>query len=140
MKAVLGLGNALKQDDNIGNIIATELQGRIEDVRFFVAGTAPESFLHQIKTLNPSILFILDAAEFDGELGDIRLLSLEEISERKASTHNIPMSFFEKFLPGELKVIGIKVKSTAFGMGLSSEIKDQVPALKNKVLEIITQD
>lgn len=136
MKIILGMGNALKQDDNIGNVIATELQ-TLKGVKVFVAGTAPESFLYQIEKLNPEMLFVVDAAEFDGKVGDVRLLSLEEISEKTASTHNIPMSFLEKSLPCEMKVIGVKVKSTAFGMGLSPELRDLMPSIVQKVRKLI---
>lgn len=130
------MGNALKQDDNIGNVIATELQN-LKGVKVLVAGTAPESFLYRIEKLKPEILFVVDAAEFNGSVGDVKLLSLEEISEKTASTHNIPMSFFEEKMPCELKVIGIKVKSTAFGMGLSPELRDLMPAIVQKVRSLV---
>ncbi len=136
MKAVLGMGNALKQDDNIGNMIATQLQNRIHGAKIFVAGTAPESFLYQIQKLNPSVLYIIDAADFEGEVGEVRLLSLEDVTERKASTHNVPVSFFEKYA-GETKVIGIKVQSTAFGMGLTSEMKGKFQIILKKVAELV---
>ena len=97
-KVLIGLGNPLKQDDNIGNIIVGKLSEKIKSKNFVFIKSylTPENYLLPLKKISPDIIYFVDAVEFKGEVGDVRLFSLEEmISLGKVATHNIPITIYK---------------------------------------------
>lgn len=147
MIVVMGMGNLLKSDDNIGNIVVSVLKNRsradkrLKEVLLIEAGTAPESFIHPIRKAGASILYIIDAAEFAGKVGDINVLPLDRIEETGIrTTHNIPIGLLNDMLSNtEIRVIAIKVASIEPGDDLTKDIKDNLDDLVDKVHDIISQ-
>ena len=127
MKAIMSIGNPLKSDDNIGNIILDKLD--IENVIKVKGGITPENFISKLKGCDEII--ILDALDFGGKIGEVRILNPSEIKDVLLSTHSIPINLLERFLPdSKIKIIGIQPRNIEFGDKLSEE-------LENKIYEII---
>lgn len=137
-KVIISLGNPLKTDDDIGNIVLDKLKQQVgnADYTFIKAGNSPENFLLKIKKQNPDFVFFIDAAHFDGRVGEVSLFELSDIAEHQFSTHNIPISFFDGHFKN-IKLIGIKVENTDFGEGLSREMGEKVEDILVKVRSII---
>lgn len=138
--AIIGIGNPLKKDDNIGNLIVAKLSEEVEDKNFvFIkAYLTPENYLLQFKKLKPKTIFFVDAVEFKGRVGEVKIFNLNEIVLNEVTTHNIPISVYKNCFPGtEIKLIGIKVKETDFGEELSKEVKDKVSSILERVKKII---
>jgi len=134
MKAVMSIGNPIKSDDNIGNIILEKLD--IESITKVRGGITPENFIDKLKDCNEII--ILDALEFKGEVGEVRFFELNDIKSDLISTHNIPINLFQKFLPNsKIKIIGIKPKNIDFGTELSKELQEKIEDISQKVKKII---
>jgi len=134
MKAVMSIGNPLKSDDNIGNIILEKLD--IKNIIKLRGGITPENFIDKLKDCNEII--ILDALEFEGEIGEVRFFELNDIKSDLASTHNIPINLFQKFLPNsKIRIIGIKPKKIDIGTELSKELQEKIGEISEKVKEII---
>lgn len=137
-KVVISLGNPLKSDDNIGNIVLEKLKTLNENTELIKAEITPENFLEKLKKINPDIIFFLDAVIFDGEVGNVKTFTIDKISEVIPSTHNLPVSLFRKFLPKtNIILIGIKPKKIDYGEKLSPELENKIDEIVEKVKEII---
>lgn len=129
MKVVLSIGNPIKSDDNIGNIVLEKI-----DVDGFKikAETSPENFLERMKGCNKII--IIDALQFEGSVGEVKVFNLEDVEDRMMSTHSIPVALLKKFFPQtEIIVIGIKPNVIDFGDDLSKELKNKMEDICKEV-------
>lgn len=138
--AIIGIGNPLKKDDNIGNLIVDRLSKEIKDNNsiFVKAYLTPENYMQSLKKSKPKKIYFVDAVEFKGSTGEVKLFDLSEIILNNLTTHNIPITFYKDHFPkAEIKLIGIKVKETGFGEELSKDIKDKFDAVFEKVKKII---
>jgi hydrogenase 3 maturation protease len=129
---ILGIGNALKQDDGAGPALIKKLQGRSRTgLELIDGGTAPENFSGKIKEFKPGTLILADAVDLKAEPGAFRIIEAERFGLDSFSTHNIPfpvfISYLKEALP-ELKVyvLGIQPKRVALGEGLSLEVSQAI--------------
>lgn len=139
-KLIISLGNPLKRDDNIGNLVLDQLKKDIKnkDTHFIKGQTNPENFIGQIKKINPSEILFIDAILFDGKAGDVRLFKLDDASNVIASTHSLPLDIFKEFFPDcKISLIGIKPKNIEYGEKLSPELGNKIDEIVKKVKEII---
>jgi len=118
------MGNPLKRDDNIGNIIAKKLGGIIAEV-------SPENY-----TSKDEDFVIIDAIDFGGEVGEVRLFRSSDVVAQLATTHNIPITIFTD-LGKRLRIVGIQPKDISLGKGLSSELYKKIPEIVEKVKKLI---
>ncbi len=132
MKVLLSIGNPLKGDDNIGNVVLDKISLKIKKIK---ALTTPENFVSDLKKFDKII--IIDALDFKGKVGEVRLFNLQELNDVSFSTHSFPMFLLKKLLPkSEIKVIGIQPKNIEFG-DMSKELKEKINEITKKVEKII---
>lgn len=121
---IVGVGSNYRKDDGVGNYIAESLKDLVISIP---AEENPELYIDMIKALKPENVLIFDAADFDGEIGDIREIREEEIDNLTISTHTLPLSLFSHMLRMEtninVKIIGIKPGVLTYGKGLSENVK-----------------
>lgn len=129
MEAVLALGNELKSDDAVGKYVVDKLKKKTDKLLVY-GGIAPENCLFRFKGKSVSRLYIVDAADFNSDPGDIKILeggqSLQKA--RIAFTHSTNLKFLIKVLQEmigvqEVFIILIQVKRLGFGRRLSAEVK-----------------
>jgi len=136
MKAVMSIGNPIKSDDNIGNIILDKLD--IKNILKIRAEVTPENFISKLKNYNEVI--ILDALEFGGNVGDVRVFELDKIKDVSLSTHSISVDILKRFLPNSrIRVIGIQPKSVDLGEGLTDELGNKIEEIVEKVSLFLKQ-
>lgn len=136
MRAVISIGNPIKSDDNVGNIILEKLD--LENIIKIKGETTAENFIEKLKGCNEII--ILDALEFGGKVGEVKIFELNKIKNSLISTHNIPISLFQRFLPdSKIKIIGIQPKTVDFGEKLSKELKSKIEEIVEKVTLFLKQ-
>lgn len=122
---IMGVGNPLRGDDIVGLKIAKKLEKYSSKyLKVIISETVPENFIGQIRKFKPSHLIIIDAVDFKGEPGDIRLILPEELSKIGIiSTHTLPLSLLSKFLYESMNIktiiFGIQPKSIDFGSNIS---------------------
>jgi hydrogenase maturation protease len=134
MKAVISLGNPLKSDDNIANIIIDKLD--LKNVKKIKAQMNPENFLKEIKECK-KIVFI-DAIEFGGRIGDVKVFNLEDVKDVPLTTHTISICLIREMIPNsEIKIIGIQPKKVEFGTKLSKELEREIDRIVEKIKNII---
>ena len=121
MKAlIVGVGNPLKKDDNIGNLVARELSKKYETV---IAETTPEAFINKMKEYD--VVVFIDAIDFNSEPGKVKAFSLEQVIDKSLSTHSVPLQLIKSLLgEKEVIVVGIQPKEVGYGEELSKELKD----------------
>jgi hydrogenase 3 maturation protease len=139
-KAIISIGNPLKSDDNIGNLIVDKIKKfyKDKDYYFFKGGMNPENFIEPLKKINPNVIFFIDVAIFDGEIGDVKLFRLDDVVDFNISSHYFPITIFKKYFPKALLVlIGIKPKVLNFGENLSPELKSKLKTIIEKVQRAI---
>lgn len=126
---IVGMGNRLKKDDAVGSILAERLSEKISSERMMIidASISLENFIGKISKFKPSLLLIIDAADFKGAPGEIMLVTLDGIAGIGIpTTHNIPLTLLPKIIEirrESVFIIGVQPKTTDFGEGLSEEVE-----------------
>jgi len=139
-KVIISVGNPLKSDDNIGNLIVDKIKKyyKNKDYYFFKGGMNPENFIEPLKKINPDVIFFIDVAIFDGEVGDVKLFRLDDIIDINISSHYFPITIFKKYFPKAILIlVGIKPKIINFGENLSPELKAKLREIIQKVQRTI---
>ncbi|MEM2094284.1 MAG: hydrogenase maturation protease [Candidatus Bathyarchaeia archaeon] len=142
---IVGVGNPLRKDDNVGVEIVRGLVGRTpEPVLLIESETVPEEFIGQIVDFKPTHILIIDAAILGLTPGSARFVERVETSRIAVSTHTLPIQIFCEYLA---KVTAAKVawlliqpKDTGFGEGLTRELDSERERIVNylaKVLETV---
>lgn len=137
---ILGMGNSLKGDDGVGPFVCDELSKKALKADIINAGTVPENYIQLIIKKEPDVLLVIDAIEFDGKAGEIRLLQPEQLNKYAFSTHTLsPHLFIEMIQQSkkvEVNVIGIQPKQTKLAEGISKELKQSAEELVSELSEI----
>lgn len=137
-KVVISIGNPLKSDDNVGNLVLDELKKSMKNVTFIRGSTNPENFIEPLKKINPDIIFFVDVASFEGKVGDVKAFQLKDILNINISTHNFPITVFRDFFPNsKIIFIGIKPKTLDVGEYLSPDLKKRFNNIVEEVKAII---
>jgi hydrogenase maturation protease len=138
-KVVIGIGSPLKRDDNVGNLIIDELKENLsQDILLIRGETNPENYIDKLRSFEPEIIYFIDAVEFDGKTGEVRVFDIEDVLNQSLSTHGISVKIFKKFFPdSRIKIIGIKTKEIIYGEGLSEELKQKLDDITKKIEKII---
>ncbi len=97
---VLGVGSALRGDAAFGietsRLLASEGLSGIEVLE---GGSAPENLAERAARNSPRTVVFLDAAEFDGEPGELRLVDPAELGwNSSASTHAPSLELLATYL------------------------------------------
>jgi len=122
---ILGIGNSMKGDDGAGPALASMVKNGIN------AGVAPENYTGEIKRMKPDTLVMVDAIDFGGKPGCVRIIDEGKIGNISLSTHNISLKTFTSYLKSEMPrlnilLIGIQPKQCGLGEELSSEVKESI--------------
>jgi hydrogenase 3 maturation protease len=135
--AVIGIGNKLKADDGFGPAVVRKLKKMVKgNVLVINTGDVPENFLEEIVNFNPGKIFIVDTVEFQGKEGEIKIFDSDEIDFKSFSSHknSLFIDYLKKKLRCEIKLIGIKPKTTEFGKRMSKEIKNGIDKVVKMIL------
>ena len=136
--AVISIGNKIKSDDDIANLILEKIPGNPGVLKIF-GGINPENYIKRVKEFNPDIIFFMDALDSGDKPGNVKLLGINQVKTLNPSTHNIPLDMFRGFFPeSEILVIGIQPKNLDFGTGLSPELEKKFREILEKVKGILS--
>lgn len=133
--AIMGVGSVLRSDDGAGMYLIEKLQELTKsDNLLLVAGsTAPENFTGVIKDFAPDTLFIVDAAQMNLPVGEIRVLDTTDINGLSFSTHMLPLPVMLNYLRleanCEVVCIGIQPENTDMGFAMCEKVKSTVETL-----------
>jgi hydrogenase 3 maturation protease len=145
--AWVGIGNELNGDDAAG-VAAIRLLRRhhfqAQEPLFIDAGTVPENSTGPLRRYRPGLIVLLDAGDFGGEAGEIRLIDWHQAEGFSASTHTLPLAVVAGYLEGELHcpvvLLVIQAAQTNFDQGLSEPVQRAVEALAEGIAAIIDEE
>jgi hydrogenase 3 maturation protease len=130
---ILGVGNPLRVDDGAGPYLIERLRGQVATM-LLNCEEVPENFLGQIAENQPDWVLIIDAIDFGMSPGATALLQGDELEGVSLSAHHASLQLFIKWVKAEtgsnVLVMGIQPKSTKFGGGISSEVKETLELLQ----------
>jgi len=136
---IVAVGNSFRSDDGVGPYIAQGLS-KIKDLRLINAGYNPENIIEDVIKIAPERILIIDAADFRGKFGTVRIIPEEKIPQTSLSTHAIPLNIITAIIRESIETtvffIGIQPKSVNLGEGLSDDVKNSA----DKIIEIIQKN
>lgn len=132
---IITAGNALRSDDGVGPYIFQRLLPKNKKTVVLNAGDRLESIIDRAVETCPAKTVIIDAADFSGTPGEIRIIPEGLIPESTLSTHSFPLVILSKILSEDTNspvyFIGIQAKNMQLGEGLSDEVKAAADTLIN---------
>lgn len=136
---ILGVGNTLKGDDAAGPAVCERLSGRVS-ARVIDTGATPENYIGRILEASPDVLLIVDAVDFGGRPGEIRLCTPDQIRAPAFCTHalslNLAIDLIRHERRLEVYLIGMQADRLQFGDGLSAAASGAVETLVSAFIEI----
>lgn len=125
----VGLGNELRADDAAGLELVEKIKSGngFKTSHFILAGRNPENYLQTILDYNPDIVVFIDAAEWNGNPGDIKIFNDEDIGQSEFSTHTFSIKMIKDYLINQQQMkfifIGIQPFRTNFEKSLSEPVQ-----------------
>ena len=122
---LLGVGNRYWRDDGVGSLIAEALQP-CQGIDVIDAGFIPENHLETVARMNPDIILMIDATDFGGIPGQVRLLDADKVTYSGLSTHAGSLRMLAEYLQARtqapIALLAIQPADTSAGDGLSEEV------------------
>ncbi|MBW6451458.1 MAG: hydrogenase maturation peptidase HycI [DPANN group archaeon] len=141
---ICGIGNTMRGDDSIGPYVLDLLRYDNVNAHLIECGLAPENFVGKIISFEPKKIILVDAADFKGLPGEIKIIKRNEIRDISLSTHKLPLELFIKYLENnseaEIIFIGIKPKRIGFHDKLSVECESSAVKVKDMINYILIQN
>jgi len=140
---VMGLGNVLKADDAAGPTVAEAL-AREFPTRVFDGGQAPENFVAPVRRAAPDTIILIDAADFDGEPGEVRIASSDDVGGLMIGTHAPPLSMFMSILKedtgADVYLVAVQAASTKLGGTMCPEVRKAVEGIIVELAGLMKQN
>ena len=139
---IVGIGNPIRRDDNVGSTIVSGLEGKVaKPILLIKSETVPENFLEPIVDFKPTHILIIDAALLNLSPGSAKFVKYVESTEKVISTHALPIQIFYKYLTtttrAKIAMLLVQPKDTSFGEGLTRELSLARMQLVNILIKII---
>ncbi len=135
---ILGVGNIDKGDDGAGSMLVQEIDGRVS-ATCIDAGVAPENFLEKVVQEKPDTVIIVDAADFGGSPGEVRIFGPERISSGGLSTHALSLDMACQYLNDridtKIHLLAIQPGQTK-SEGLSRPVAESLKDLETTLLAV----
>jgi len=140
--AILGIGNPLRGDDAVGMEIIKLLKGKVpRNVELLECETVPENFTREIKEFNPTHVLMIDAAQFEAEPGEPRLVPPENVLGMTLSTHALPLSLMAEVIKDSINakvmILGVQPGRIEFGEGLTPELQKSSKRIANILISAL---
>jgi len=141
---VMGIGNPLGGDDNLGNSMIDALKSlpQIKGVTLLRCDTIPENFTGRIRRLKPDHVIIIDASEINGRWGEAALIPPSEIKGIPISNHSLPINLLSEYVQEtigtKVMMLAVQPKEMSYSDQLSKEIEGAVTVISKKLFEILS--
>ncbi len=123
---LVGVGNRLRGDDAVGPVVIDALKGNCS-FPCVDAGVAPENHLEKIVAHHPDTVLMIDAVDFQGEPGKIRVFRPGD-SSGGLSTHALSLELAAQYLANrcgaETWLVGIQPAQVTMEAGLTPAVEE----------------
>ena len=130
---LIGVGNDLRGDDSVGLMVARTLLSHLQTtdspahLLVVEGGLAPENVTGRLRTFQPEIVILIDAAHMDETPGTIQWIPLDAIDGVSASSHSLPLSMLASYIAVEMGcevfVLGIQPMHNAVDTVLTAPVR-----------------
>jgi hydrogenase 3 maturation protease len=117
-----GVGNVLRKDDGVGVYIAEGIPDR-HGISSLVVEMSIENYIGKINRMNPDVLVIIDACDFNEAPGFCRLVEPSDLQGLTTNTHNISLAKLSELFTMPVLILGIQPMSTGFGENFSPPVR-----------------
>jgi hydrogenase 3 maturation protease len=130
-KLVVTVGNEMMGDDAAGPLLAEMIKrSPLQGWDVLDGGNVPENYMFKIREMAPERVVIVDAADMDLQIGEIRAIDRDAIGGAfLMTTHALPLTFLmeliKEFVP-RVDLIGIQPEIVAFGYPVSPHVEQAV--------------
>jgi len=132
------VGNNIRADDGVGPYVYSGIKD-VSGITAVDAGGRPENIIFQCENIKPSKIIIIDAANFNGRPGEVRVIDADKINLCVMSTHTFPLAAVAKLLEQDTGVkvlfIGIQPANAVISEKLSPEVEQSA----DKIIECIVK-
>lgn len=141
---IVGVGNPIREDDNVGLTILQGLQGKLScEVLLLECEMVPEGYLLDIEEFKPSHVLLVDSAVLGRQPGDADLVKVNEVAAFSAvSSHMLPLRLFceyvEKSTGAKIRLLLVEPKSMGFGEQLTPELQMASSLLTELLLRVLS--
>ena len=139
---VITVGNAYRSDDGVGPYIAGGVTFPKRHIVILNADDRPENIIDKAIGLCPKRTVIIDAADFSGSPGEVRLIPEEAVPDIIHSTHRFPLNIVSRVIAddtgSEIFFLGIQYKSIAFGEVLSPNVLNTARKIIGMISETVS--
>jgi hydrogenase 3 maturation protease len=136
---LLGIGNRYHHDDAIGPYLAEALESR-PDYDVIDAGIIPEDYIEITAQKHPDTILMVDATNFGGEPGEVRLLYPENVAYSGVSKQAGSLRMLSEYLRARtharIGLLAIQPADTSDGKGLSQPVAKTFDDLLESLPEI----
>jgi hydrogenase 3 maturation protease len=142
--AVVGVGNPIREDDNVGLTILQGLQGKLScDVLLLECEMVPEGYLLDIEEFKPTHVLLVDSAVLGREPGDADLVKVTEVASFSAvSSHMLPLRLFCEYIEqstgAKIRLLLVEPKSMGFGEQLTPELQMASAQITEVLLKLLS--
>jgi hydrogenase 3 maturation protease len=137
---VVGIGNVIKGDDGAGCVLVEKL-GEDFPMPTVDCAEVPENYGGWVERRDLEAAVYVDAIDFGGEPGEVRIVPLEKMMETATSTHHLSLHYMIRFLKeewdGEAVMVGIQPGSMELGDGVSEAVEAGVDRLAEVLREAL---
>ncbi|MCM8783111.1 MAG: hydrogenase maturation protease [Candidatus Omnitrophica bacterium] len=132
---ILGMGNTLRSDDSFGVLLARRLK-RNTYFTVWEIGVSLENYLEKIIRQNPLTILIIDALDFGGRPGEIRIFKPQELNTVNLGfTHNLSLFWAINYLQTQFKIniiiLSVQPKRLDFNGRISPEVMSSIKLIEN---------
>ena len=139
---VVGIGNDLMGDDGAGPAVARRLLD-VHPERVFDAASTPENFVAPIRRAAPDTVVLVDAADFGGAPGEVRVASEEDVAGLMMGTHAAPLSMFMRVIGEEtgasVVLIAIQAESSELGAKMGESVRSSVEQVATRLSQLLNR-
>jgi len=132
----------MRGDDGAGALLAKRFSSRIGPL-CIDAGTVPENFLEKIVRTQAGTVLIVDAVDFNGTPGELRVFETNDIAAGAISTHSLSLQMAGDYLKTRISarvlLLGIQPATTALGAEITPAV-DAAIDLAGKALVDLCRD
>lgn len=138
---IIGLGNTLRGDDGVGVELARTLKWSLRSRRakVLIAEDRVDLIPKMLENTNPGMILFLDAADFGGRPGEIRLMKIEESLGKTISTHELPLDLLLKTadVSAPAYILGIQIETLELGRAMSPSVKAAADEVASFLLNLL---
>lgn len=140
---LVGVGNPIREDDNVGLVILQGLQGKLSaDVLLLECEMVPEGYLLDIEEFKPTHVLLVDSAVLGREPGDADLVKVTEVAAFSAvSSHMLPLRLFceyvEKSTGAKIRLLLVEPKCMDLGERLTPELQMAAGNITEMLLRVL---